>query len=93
MRQIFLPVGTGYLMSNQMGNKEYHFVIKFDEGTGIWSWDTDVEEARFDDGTIYNSDTDKWLSGYESEQENLVGQLLKGIWAMNLVNGKPEVDE
>lgn len=80
-------------MSNQIGNKEYHFVIKFDEGTGFWSRDTDVEEARFEDKTIYNSDTDEWLSGDESAQKNLIGQLYKGLWAMNLVNGKSEADE
>ena len=79
-------------MSNQIANKEHHFVVKFDEGTGVWSWDTDVEEARFEDGTIYNSDTDKWLSSYETG-EWIVGQLHKGLWAMNLVNGKPEADE
>ena len=75
-------------------NKEHHFVIKFDEKSGTWSWDIDVEEARFDDGTIYNSDTEEWSSGYlgdgeyEPAEEGLVEQLKHALYVMNLVNGK-----
>ena len=62
--------------------------------TGVWSWDTDVEEARFEEGTIYNLDTEEWSSGYlgdgeyEPAEEGLVEQLKHALYVMNLVNGK-----
>jgi hypothetical protein len=80
-------------------NKEHHFIVKFNEETGAWSWDTDVEEARFDEGTIFNYDTNEWSSGYlgdgeyEPNEEELVNQLKHALYVMNLVNGKLESDE
>lgn len=73
-------------------NKEHHFVVKFSEATGTWSWDTDVEEARFDEGTIFNYDTNEWSSGYlgdgeyEPAEDKLIEQLSHGLTTMNLVN-------
>lgn len=73
--------------------KQHHFVISFDEATGWWSWDTDSEEARFGDGTIYTEATNEWSSGYlgdgeyEPNEEILVEQLKRALWTMNLVNG------
>lgn len=74
-------------------NKEHHFVVKFNESTGVWSWDTDEEEARFDEGTIFNHDTGEWSSGYlgdgeyEPAEDMLTKQLKHGLNTMNLVNG------
>lgn len=71
--------------------KQHHFVISFDETTKAWKWDTDVEEARFDEGTIFEDD--QWHSGYlgdgeyEPNEEILVEQLKRALWTMNLVNG------
>jgi hypothetical protein len=78
-------------------NKEHHFVIKFSESTNSWSWDTDVEEARFDEGTIFNYDTNEWSSGYlgdgdyEPAEDKLIEQLSHGLNTMNLVNGAVNV--
>jgi hypothetical protein len=75
-------------------NKEHHFVVSFNEETGKWKWDTDVEEARFEEGTIYNIDSNEWSSGYlgdgeyDTAEEELVEQLKHAIYVMNLVNGK-----
>jgi hypothetical protein len=75
-------------------SKEHHFVVKFDEKAGTWSWDTDVEEARFDNETIYNSDTNEWSSGYlgdgeyDPAEDGLIEQLKHALYVMNLVNGK-----
>jgi hypothetical protein len=80
-------------------NKEHYFVVKFDEQTGTWSWDTDIEESRFGDGTIYNSDTNEWSSGYlgdgeyEPAEDGLIEQLKHSLYVMNLVNGKANDDE
>jgi hypothetical protein len=38
----------------------------FDEQEG-WRIDPWTEEARFPDGTIYNTETDSWESGYQGE--------------------------
>jgi hypothetical protein len=75
-------------------NKEHHFVVSFNEETGEWKWDTDVEEARFEEGTIYNIDSNEWSSGYlgdgeyDPAEEELVEQLKHALYVMNLVNGK-----
>ena len=74
-------------------NKTHHFVVSFNEGTGKWQWDTDAEEARFDEGTIFNYDTNEWSSGYlgdgeyEPAEENLIDQLTHAMGIMNIVNG------
>jgi hypothetical protein len=73
--------------------KQHHFVISFDEATGAWSWNTDSEEAHFEDGTIYTEATNEWSSGYlgdgvyEPNEEILVDQLKRAVKIMNLVNG------
>jgi hypothetical protein len=45
---------------------QYHYVVVFDEATG-WRIDPWTEEAKFPDGTIYNTETDSWESGYQGE--------------------------
>jgi hypothetical protein len=75
-------------------SKEHHFIVKFNEETGVWSWDTDTEEARFDNETIFNSETNEWSSGYlgdgefDPAEEGLGEQLQHALYVMNLVNGK-----
>jgi hypothetical protein len=77
-------------------NKVHHFVVSFDEGTGKWQWDTDAEEARFVDGTICDTDTNSWWSGYlgdgeyEPAEDNLIEQLKHALGIMNIVNGVRE---
>ena len=79
--------------------KQHHFVVVFDEQTKAWSWDTGTEEARFEDGTIYNTATDEWSGGYlgdgeyEPAEEMLIEQLKRALWTMNLVNGAYTEDE
>jgi hypothetical protein len=68
--------------------KQHHFVIKFDEETKAWSWDTDAEEA-FQDGTIYDTETKKWSSAYKGageydETDNELAEILQtNLRAMN----------
>lgn len=69
--------------------KQHHFVIAYDTETKTWYWDTDTEEARFDDGTIYDTVKDKWSSGYlgdgeyEVEECELADILQTNLRAMN----------
>lgn len=78
-------------------NKEHHFVVTFNEQTGEWKWDTDVEEARFDEGTIFNYDTNEWSSGYlgdgeyEPAEDRLIEQLQQGLHTMNLMSSVQNV--
>lgn len=70
-------------------NKEHHFILSYNEGTELWSWDVDVEEARFEEGTIFNYDTNEWSSGYlgdgeyEPSEDKLVEQLKKALEILN----------
>jgi hypothetical protein len=76
-----------------MMSKEHHFVVSYNEKTKEWKWDTSVEEARFDEGTIFNYDTNEWSSGYlgegeyEPAEEALIEQLRQALNVMNIVNG------
>jgi hypothetical protein len=73
--------------------KEHHFVVSYNEATKEWKWDTSVEEARFDEGTIFNYETNEWSSGYlgdgeyEPAEEGLIEQLRQALNVMNIVNG------
>ena len=68
--------------------KQHHFVIKFDEETKLWSWDTDAEEV-FHDGTIYDPATNEWSNAYKGAGEydetdnDLADILLANIRTMN----------
>ena len=42
---------------------EHHFIIKYSKEGG-WEWDTDTEEARYPDGTVWNEEAQEWTNGY-----------------------------
>jgi hypothetical protein len=42
---------------------EHHFIIKYSKEGG-WEWDTDSEELRYSDGTVWNEQTQEWQSKY-----------------------------
>lgn len=46
---------------------EHHYIIKFDDETKEWSQDTDSEEARFPDGTIWDERKQEWLYSYQGD--------------------------
>ena len=48
---------------------EHHYIIKFDDVTKEWSQDTDSEEVRFPDGTIWDEATKEWVYPYVGEGE------------------------
>ena len=48
--------------------KEHIFVIKYTNENG-WEWDTDTESAHFDNGTIYDTETEEWTPAYAGEGE------------------------
>jgi hypothetical protein len=47
---------------------EHYFVIKY-TNEGGWEWDVDTESARFDDSTIYYTDTEDWVPAHLGEGE------------------------
>jgi hypothetical protein len=69
--------------------KQHHFVIAYDTETKTWYWDTDQEEARFVDGTIYDKLAESWTSGYlgdgeyEPQEADLATILQTNLRAMN----------
>ena len=48
---------------------EHHYIIKFDDITGEWSQDTDSEEVRFPDGTIWDEKTGTWNYSYQGSEK------------------------
>lgn len=78
---------------------EHHFIIKYSKEEG-WEWDTDTEEARYPDGTVFNDDTEEWQSGYigwneekgEAEyldDDDLIGEQLGAI--LEVANGANKI--
>lgn len=43
--------------------KEYHYIVKYTENEG-WTIDTDSEETRFPDGTIWDTEAGEWQFAY-----------------------------
>lgn len=48
---------------------EHHYIVKFDDVTGRWSQDTDSEEVRFPEGTIWEEEQDEWFYPYIGDGE------------------------
>jgi hypothetical protein len=73
-------------------SKEHIFVIKYTNEKG-WEWDTDLEE-RFDDGTIYDTETNEWIPAHVGQGEYVdndddIGENLgKWLRMANEVEGK-----
>ena len=73
--------------------KIHHYIVSFDTSTGAWKWDVPIEEAKFDDGTIFDYEEHEWSSAYlgdgeyDPDEENLINQLKHALGVMNLVNG------
>jgi hypothetical protein len=61
---------------------EHTFVIKY-SNEGGWEWDVDTEAARFDDGTIYDTETQQWepayLDGEYADNDDEIGEQLASI--------------
>lgn len=49
----------------------HHYIISVDTESGEWVIDTEQEELRFPDGTVYNEDTNEWASEYLGDGEFL----------------------
>lgn len=48
---------------------QHHYIIMFDDETGVWSHDVDSEEARFPDGTIWDEANQEWHYPYQGDGE------------------------
>ena len=46
---------------------EHHYIIKFDDVTKSWSQDTESEEVRFVDGTIWDDKEQAWFVPYQGD--------------------------
>ena len=70
--------------------KKHHWVIVFDT-ENKWHIEPEIEEEVFSNGTIYDTDTHNWKSGYEGdgvydeEDIKLTLQLTELLTAMNKV--------
>lgn len=65
---------------------QHHFVVMYDPDKG-WSWETDVEEARFE-GSIYLPERDEWVNSSYNDEINKIDneasdQLLTSLRIMN----------
>ena len=70
--------------------KKHHWVVVFDKQKG-WHIEPEVEEEVFNDGTIYDTETNNWKSGYEGdgvydeEDMKLTSQLMVELDKLNKV--------
>lgn len=78
---------------------EHHFIVKYSKEEG-WSWDTDSEEPRYPDGTVWDTEKESWSVGYlgwneekgEAEyldDDDLIGEQLGAI--LEVANGANKV--
>jgi hypothetical protein len=78
---------------------EHHFIIKYSKAEG-WEWDTDSEELRYSDGTVWNEQAQEWSNGYigwnkekdEGEyldDDDLIGEQLGAI--LDIANSENKV--
>ena len=58
-------------------NKQYHFVVLWDEDTGRFIVDNETAEDMFKDGTVYNKTHGEW--NFETEDEEVFAYELEGI--------------
>lgn len=65
-------------------SKQYHFVVQFDTETNEFSLDIDTLNANFNSGVIFDTETQEWVEGTESDnldegyfsvEDNLAGWL------------------
>lgn len=66
--------------------KEHIFVIKY-TNEGGWEWDTDTESTHFTDGTIYDTEAEKWQPAHEGggdyvDNDDEVGEVLASMLKM-----------
>lgn len=47
---------------------EYHYVVSYREGIG-WGIASDTESALFTEGTFYDWESESWVAGYDSDEE------------------------
>ena len=82
-----------------MSTKQHHFILMFDTKTNEWTIDSDCEELRFPDGTIWNEDKQLWESGYlgdgifEPMEEKLSEAITSALAVLNSITGEGEGDE
>jgi hypothetical protein len=62
---------------------EHHFIITYSKERG-WEWDTDSEASRYQEGTVWDTESKSWSVGYLGEGEyldddDLVGEQLGAI--------------
>ena len=50
-------------MSEEQDSK-HHFIVTYDAKTKEWSWDSDTEQVKFPDGTIWDETKQEWYRGY-----------------------------
>ena len=79
-----------------MSTKQHHYVLVFDTKTNEWTLDSDCEEVRFPDGTIWNEETQLWESGYlgdgiyEPMEEQLGEALNSALAVLNSITSERE---
>ena len=79
-----------------MTTKQHHYVLVFDTKTNEWTLDSDCEEVRFPDGTIWNEETQVWESGYlgdgtyEPMEEQLGEALNSALAVLNSITSEEE---
>lgn len=58
----------------RLGNNsvQHHYVIRFDVDTKTWLWDVETEEIAFPDGTLYDTEIERWVFPYIFDRDELM---------------------
>jgi hypothetical protein len=72
---------------------EHHFIITYSKERG-WEWDTDSEASRYQEGTVWDTESKSWSVGYLGDGEyldddDLVGEQLGAI--LEVVNSASKI--
>lgn len=72
-----------------MKQYKHYFVVSFDAKDNTWDWDTEQENICFPDGTVYDSDNNRWTIAhlgdgeYINNEDELSSMLYQHIKQLN----------
>jgi len=58
---------------------QYHYVIFFDDEANKWGMDEGTMEARFPDGTIFDTKAEEWIHANESPVADIEDEIYREL--------------
>ena len=51
---------------------QHHYIVRFDDDTKTWLWDIETEELVFPDGTVYDTEIERWEMPFIVDKDELL---------------------